>query len=457
MVDMNRFVVRKTIGEILDDVAAAETSQEKVEILKAYKSPPLLQFLRYALDPTILFTLPEGTPPFKRNPHHKPGSAGSEIFNEMKRMYVLLQPHPTEKFHPKFSEPTKLNQMRAEQKFVGMLESFYDGEAEYLIQMKDKSLTAVDIATANLAFPGLIPTGKATSRPQVSQTPTKSEPVRESKVAALPAPTVNAYDAMGSNDGKREIIRKPVTIPNRTVEINGVPIELTPEQWEKYQASQRIIVVNGVELKLTQEQWDQYQSAQKGATASFEKPKSEEELEKVHLSQPPQAVVPEEGKVKASLSTKRYNNLGRCKGCNNLEAEMLDYHIVADKTHEYVIQCPNCNLKTSPKPSKAEAGTAWRSLKKPAQPKKPNPTPSAKGKAKEKPQDASSKIIIPTEDEIKQVVSPIHRPRPESSFLETTEEDLTGVAPAAPAFDFDDDGNMKLPEGESKLTDFSEE
>lgn len=176
----DRFAVRRTIGEILDAVDAAKENKDKVEILRTYASDRLKLFLKYALDPSIKFMLPPGVPKYRVNPGFRPGSSSSELFNEMKRMYVLLAPHPTEKFHPGLSKDNPRNQMKREQIFVGMLESFYPAESNYLIQMKEKTLTCVSPQVVDIAFPGLLANVEhrkfpeiPKDAPSVSKTPDK--------------------------------------------------------------------------------------------------------------------------------------------------------------------------------------------------------------------------------------------------------------------------------------------
>src|SRR5690606_1856567 len=109
---------RISLGEILDSVKAAQAREEKIEILRQHGNNRYMKlFLKYVFDPTIQFMLPEGTPAFRVTERFRPGMSGSDLLAEMRRMYIFLAPHPTEKHHPEFAVDNKRNNLIREKKF----------------------------------------------------------------------------------------------------------------------------------------------------------------------------------------------------------------------------------------------------------------------------------------------------------------------------------------------------
>jgi len=50
----------------------------------------------------------------------------------------------------------ELGKVKREMLFIGLLESLHPKDAELLIAVKDRNITAIDEEVVNLAFPGLI-------------------------------------------------------------------------------------------------------------------------------------------------------------------------------------------------------------------------------------------------------------------------------------------------------------
>ncbi len=150
--------MRKTIGEIIDLVSDTEDRQERIDILRENASNPFKQFLKYAVDPTISFHI-SGDLPFKpkMNRRFHAGFSGSELFHEMKRLYTLVKPHPTERYHQGLSVENRKNVDRRWKIFYSMLENFYIGEADLFLQVINRTFDLLTLEEVNQAFPGLIP------------------------------------------------------------------------------------------------------------------------------------------------------------------------------------------------------------------------------------------------------------------------------------------------------------
>ena len=114
--------------EILTKVNNAKDKPKKLEVLRRYDTNELRSFLKGAFDPTLVWLLPEGRPPY--TPNEAPmGTEHSWLKQEVKRMFHFLQGGNTE-----------LSQMKRDNMFIQMLEGLSAEEAELLIKAKDKSL-----------------------------------------------------------------------------------------------------------------------------------------------------------------------------------------------------------------------------------------------------------------------------------------------------------------------------
>jgi hypothetical protein len=124
-----RFYVNLYIHEVLELAAAAKTKEEKIKILKEHETIALKSILRGAMDSLIVFTLPEGTPPY--NAEHTPdGYSKSSIHRQAKKFTYFV----------KGGRGDGLPSVRREKMFIEVLESVHPKDAEVLILMKDKKL-----------------------------------------------------------------------------------------------------------------------------------------------------------------------------------------------------------------------------------------------------------------------------------------------------------------------------
>ncbi len=137
----------ESLPELFGRVSKAETKDEKIALLRAYKHTQSLHtILQGAFHPDIVWELPEGSPPYKKDDSEY-GLAPSILEREVRKLVYFT------------SRTGKLiqNKMKREEIFVSMLESVHPSEAELFIQMKDKR---IDGLTARLIWefmPGLIP------------------------------------------------------------------------------------------------------------------------------------------------------------------------------------------------------------------------------------------------------------------------------------------------------------
>lgn len=132
------------IAEILKMVSEQKTTEDKVRKLQELNTPVLQQVLRYALDPSIKWKLPEGEPPYKPSPYD---DTQAMLYQEARRMYLFIE-----------GGNDNLTPLRREQLFISFLESIDKEDAKLMIAAKDKKIPYKGITAklVNTAFPGLI-------------------------------------------------------------------------------------------------------------------------------------------------------------------------------------------------------------------------------------------------------------------------------------------------------------
>lgn len=132
------------IAEILKIVSEQKTTEDKVRKLQELNTPVLLQILKYALDPTIKWKLPEGDPPYNPSPYD---DTQAMLYQEARRMYLFIE-----------GGNDNLTPLRREQLFISFLESIDREDAKLIVAAKDKKIPYKGITTklVNTAFPGLI-------------------------------------------------------------------------------------------------------------------------------------------------------------------------------------------------------------------------------------------------------------------------------------------------------------
>lgn len=140
--------MRLMLPEIFELVEKAATVQDRKNILLKHNSPVLVEMLKMNFHPEIKFKLPEGEPPFKREGVPM-GMADSNLYKEMRRMYIWINP------------PENLHRIKRETLFIQLLESINEKEALLLCAVKDKDITRlypnVTYDLVNETFPGVLP------------------------------------------------------------------------------------------------------------------------------------------------------------------------------------------------------------------------------------------------------------------------------------------------------------
>jgi Family of unknown function (DUF6433) len=136
--------MRLALFQILEEASKLKSNQEKIDYLRAQDNKALLAILKYAYDPTIVWDLPEGAPPYKPCPYP---AQEMRLMSEIRRLYLFI----------KGGNPN-LTKLKREALYIELLESVHPQDAELLVAIKDKKIPYKGI-TAKLvkeAFPGLI-------------------------------------------------------------------------------------------------------------------------------------------------------------------------------------------------------------------------------------------------------------------------------------------------------------
>lgn len=115
-------------SEVLELFEKAKTREEKIAVLKKHEMPVLRALMRLNFDPSGKMDLPEGEPPFKKEPDKPAGMSESTLIGEYRRFYIWLDPK------------TNLPKLKKEQLFIELLESLHISEAQDLCLAKDGKL-----------------------------------------------------------------------------------------------------------------------------------------------------------------------------------------------------------------------------------------------------------------------------------------------------------------------------
>ena len=144
------------IHEVLEKASELKTKTEKKEYLLKNNSKPLRNILKGGFDKSVIFILPKGSPPYRKDDAPK-GLEPSNLFRISSRF----------KYFFKGGLGEQMPAARREKMFIDILESLHPEEAELVIAMKEKKLVGkYKGITKNLVkeiWPTLIADGGTTS------------------------------------------------------------------------------------------------------------------------------------------------------------------------------------------------------------------------------------------------------------------------------------------------------
>jgi len=119
---------RLLMHEVLKKVNNAKDKSKKIAVLREHDTPGLRRILKGSFDPKIEWELPEGVPPFIANEAPE-GTEHSLLENESKQFWHFVK-----------NADAATSKTRKETMFIQSLEALCKGEAEVVIDMKDKAL-----------------------------------------------------------------------------------------------------------------------------------------------------------------------------------------------------------------------------------------------------------------------------------------------------------------------------
>jgi len=140
-------MAKKLISEVLTEASKITKKADRINYLRANKTPALLDILRIAYDNDIVSALPTGAPTYNKDD----APAGHEFLN-------LHKGHRRFKYFFKGPVANDTPALRREGMFLSFIESLNGEEAELVIAAKDKSLKYKGITKKFVqdAFPNLI-------------------------------------------------------------------------------------------------------------------------------------------------------------------------------------------------------------------------------------------------------------------------------------------------------------
>jgi hypothetical protein len=133
------------VYEILEAAGKAKTKEERISILRKHESWALKDVLRASYDQTVIFTIPNGAPPYEPNlPESTPSN--------------LLRKNTDFRYIVKGGTGDTLPAFKREKIYIGLLESIHPKDAEVVINMVNRKKPAKGITekVVKEAFPNLI-------------------------------------------------------------------------------------------------------------------------------------------------------------------------------------------------------------------------------------------------------------------------------------------------------------
>ena len=120
--------MRVGLAELLKEVAKKRAKKDKIALLhQGVNTPHFFSMLKYIFKDSILWDLPEGVPPFKKQP--KESDLQNVLFSEFRRLKIFMK-----------GEYPAMRAIKRETLFIEFLESLDPDDADLIVAMKDKKL-----------------------------------------------------------------------------------------------------------------------------------------------------------------------------------------------------------------------------------------------------------------------------------------------------------------------------
>lgn len=151
-----------SLAEILTEAGNQKSKQDKIDYLRENGSVQLQTVLKGAYDDAVVWDLPEGKPPYKKDDAPR----GFEYQSLMRAARKFA-------WFVKGGKGRSLPAVRREKMFIDILESLHSDEAELVLNMKEKSLmgkyNGITSALVAEAFPNLLVKPMANPRARVAK------------------------------------------------------------------------------------------------------------------------------------------------------------------------------------------------------------------------------------------------------------------------------------------------
>lgn len=140
------------VGEILAKLSEFKgkgSVEKKIAWLIQNDSATLRLVLDHAFNPKVVYQLPEGDPPYKKD-NGPIGLSDTSLWSETRKLKYLW-----------CSPPAGVKKRRLEELFINMLEGLHDDDAKIVLAMKSKTLhmlyPGLTDTLVKKAFPNLLP------------------------------------------------------------------------------------------------------------------------------------------------------------------------------------------------------------------------------------------------------------------------------------------------------------
>lgn len=136
--------MRLGIFQVLEQASQLKGTEEKIAFLRNNDSVALQNILKYAFDPSIVWDLPAGDPPYKPCPYP---AQEMRLMSEVRRLYLFI----------KGGNPN-LTKLKREALYIELLESVHPDDAKLLNAVKSKKIPykGINVKLVKETWPGLI-------------------------------------------------------------------------------------------------------------------------------------------------------------------------------------------------------------------------------------------------------------------------------------------------------------
>lgn len=137
-------IQKQFVFEVLDEVNIKKTKAEKIQVLKDNDCWALRDIIRGSMDKSVEWDLPPGAPPYRPAEDH---NAPTNLVRENKKFAYFVKGGPG----------AKMQKVKREQIFIGMLEGIHPVDARLVINMINKEKPeGLNKGIVEGAFPGLV-------------------------------------------------------------------------------------------------------------------------------------------------------------------------------------------------------------------------------------------------------------------------------------------------------------